>query len=414
MKLNILYITVDFPYPLNSGGSVSAYFRIRQMAKRGHNIFLFSSTTFPVQKESIDELKKYCKDIRIYQIGKGELIFNLLLFPVMPIRNIRRFSRKMKKDIAEILNSNKIDIVFFCHYQTASKLFDEYLKNIKCVMFIGDINYKNLLKVAKQSSFFSLKKLLFYTEAYKTKLIEEKVFNLPLIDEFWFASEDDIKDILSKFPILKNKIRFMPTGMELKYPFEDKLEEIQDFSNNDKVILLVGSMNNLSSEDSARWFASEMFPRIKSKVPEAKLCIVGKNSKNKLSDISSEGVIIVGEVPDLKPYLKRCDLYVVPLRIGAGIRIKLLDGLSAKRVVITTPMGIEAINDIIPDFHLIVAKDENEFVNKSIEVLKNPEKYNKIAENGFNFFKEFFSEEAVGNLVEKNLINLVSINLKGA
>lgn len=409
MSLNILCVTTDFPYPLRSGGDVALYYRIKELSKKGHHIYLFSTTRSTVKEESIQELKRYCNNVKIYEIGKSELLFNLFIFPLMPFRTIRRFSRKMQRDIKNFLNSNKIDIFLIEHSNMAVYFSKEHPKDIKSVLVFESLAHKSFFREAKHyPSFFSFKKLISYIESFKTRPFEYAIFKSNIFDEFWFYSTDDIQDVLTKFPKLKDKIKFIPVGVELKIDSEIKTEEIQGLASNDKMILTIGSMDNPSNEDATRWFAGKIFPKIKSKIPNAKFCVVGTNSKYKLKDISSENIIVIGEVPDLRPYLNRCDLYVVPQRGGAGIRVKLLDGLSAKKVVIATPIGVEAMENIEPGVHFLLARDEKEFADKAVEVLKDPEKFEKIAENGFNFIKTFFSTEVVGNIVEEYLLNLTN------
>jgi len=407
MKLKILYVNLDFSYPLKSGGNVALFYRISELSKKGHQIYLFLATRANVGETSINELKKYCKNVKVYKVGKLELILNLLVFPLMPIRTIRRFSRRMHKDIRDFLSSTKIDVFLVEPSNMAVYFREEYsdtVKSYKSVIVFQELVYKSLLREARYLP-FSLKKLIFYIESFKTKRFEYNVFKSNMFDEFWFYSTDDIHDV-KKFPKLKDKIRFIPVGVELKKDSEIRAKEVPGVAQNDKMILIIGSMDNPSNEDAVRWFAKKIFPEIKCRVLNAKFCIIGKNSKHKLRDIVSKDIIIIGEVPDIKPYLNRCDLYAVPQRGGAGVRVKLLDGLSAKKIVITTPIGVEAIKDIKPDIHFLLARNEEEFANKTVEVLEKPEKFEEIAENGFNFFKQLFSVEAAGNIVEEYLLNL--------
>jgi len=408
MRLNILFITLDFPYPLNAGGNVAIFYRIKELSKRGHNIFLFSASPSTINKETIKSLKKYCRYIKVYTPRKTEVLFNLFRFPLLPISGIRRYSKKMQRDINAFLISQKIDILFIEHSIMAIYLPKDHLKTIKSILVLHALGYKSLFRLAKELPIFSIKKLIYYIESLKMKRFEYNIFKLNKFDEFWFYSIDDINDILRKTrKSIKNKIKLIPIGTEPKIDFQVKQKIFPGVSLTDKVILTIGCMDSPINEDYVRWFVKDIFPKIKKNVPKAKFCIIGKNSKNKLKDIVSKDIIVVGEVSDLKPYLNRCDLYVVPVRTGAGLRVKLLDGFSARKIIITTPIGIEAIKDIKPNIHLLLAKNEEEFANKAIDVLKNPRKYNYIAENGFKFFKENFSVETVGAVIENNLISIV-------
>jgi len=409
MALRLLWVVPDFPWPLNSGNSVAVYNRIKELNKKGHQIYLFSNTRSPVKQESIDAMKEYCEDVKVYQLGASELMRNLFFSPSMPFRIARRFCREMKRDISNSVTSSKIDVILIEHSINVVYFPKEHSKIVKSVVLFQSLTYKSFFREAKHyPSFFSPKKFISYIESFKTKPFEDNIFKSKMFDEYWFYSSDDINDVVSMYPYLKDKIRFIPIGIEKREYSGSEPIPIRGLTPADKMILLIGSMNNPSNEDSARWFAQKIFPKIKSKVPNAKFCVVGTNSSYKLKDIASEDVLIMGEAPDLRPYLHRCDLYVVPQRGGAGVKTKFVDGLSAKKIIVVTPMGVEAIENIEPNVHFLLARDEEEFANKSVEVLKNPQKFMEIAENGFDYFMNNFSVEAVGNLSESYLLDLTN------
>lgn len=406
MKLNIGIVTKDCIYPLNAGGSVAVYYRIKELSKKGHNIYLFLATSLPIEENQIRELKKYCKEIKIYLVGKTNFLINLLKHPLFPYPLLKRFSKTLQNDIEAYISSNKINLLMI-EYSILGVYFPKKrFEGVKNILVLAALSYKSLFRLFKTASFFPLKKIILYIEAYKIRRFEYKILKAKNIHEFWFYSVDDINDVVEKLPDIKNKIKFIPIGVESKIDYQIKPNEIPGITPNTKMILNIGNMQSPINVDSAVWFARKIFPKVKCEIPNAKFCIIGKYSKQKLNNIASEDILLMGEVQNLIPYLSRCDLYVVPLRSGAGIRVKLLDGLSAKKIVLTTSIGVEAIEDIKPNIHFLLAKDEEEFANKSIDVLKNPEKYKEIAENGYNFFKENFSVEVVGNIVEKHLLRL--------
>ena len=409
MTLRIAWVAPDFPWPLNSGNSVAIFNRIKELSAKGHQIYLFSTTRCVVDDESIDVLKAHCKSVRTYRLGTQELIRNLLFSPLMPFRTARRFSREMKQDICTCLLSRQLDVLLIEHSAMAAYLPANHSAPVKTVILFQSLAHKSFLNEATYyPARFSYKRLASYVESLKTKFFENHIFKSNICDEYWFYSAADMSDVLAEYPHLEHQIRFIPIGVETREDLNSESPPIRNLSPIDKMILLVGSMNNPSNEDAARFFARRILPRIREKVPRAKFCVVGTNALRKLKDIASPHILIIGEVADLRPYLRRCDLYVVPQRGGGGVKTKLVDGLSAKRIVVATPAGVEAMADIKPDFHFLLAGDQEEFSEKSIQALNNPAKFAEIAENGLRYFKGRFSVEVAGEVAESYLLRLTS------
>lgn len=405
MNLNIVWITPDFPHPPTSG-VVGIYNRIKELSNRGHSIYLFAVSNIPVAKESISELRNYCKGIFTYKINTYETIYNLFTNPLIPLRTLKRFSKKVQKDINSFLRSNNINVLIIEHSVMGVYLPKYSHEPLKRVLMIHTIVHKAWLDSIKFLPFFSFKKLIFYIEAFKTKRLEHKIFNRDEFDEYWLNSKTEIQDIVINFPKIKKKTKYIPLGLEPKVDLEVRSYEGLDISPTTKMILNIGSMDNPSNEDAARWFGKEIFPRIKYEVPEAKFYIVGKSSSHKLKDIVSEDVIVVGEVKDLKPYLNRCDLYVIPQRSGGGVRTKFIDGLSARRIIVSTTIGVEGVEGAEQGKNFLLAQNEDEFVKMAIDVLKSPKKYKETAENGFNIFTTFHTLKVMGDRLEEYLMNL--------
>ncbi len=108
-----------------------------------------------------------------------------------------------------------------------------------------------------------------------------------------------------------------------------------------KTILFYGAMGRSANVDAAIWFIENVLPKIDNK--DVKFIILGSNPQKKLLKYKSENVIITGFVEDIFPYFESCMCMVVPLRDGAGIKVKVLEALSAGIPVLTNEIGIEGI-----------------------------------------------------------------------
>jgi glycosyltransferase involved in cell wall biosynthesis len=149
-------------------------------------------------------------------------------------------------------------------------------------------------------------------------------------------------------------------------------------------ILTMGTLHYPPNADGIRWFLTEVYPRILEAVPQATLTIVGRNPPEdffKLARRFSDTVEVTGHVPDLEPYLKRAAVFVVPVRSGGGMRVRILEGFARAMPTITTSVGLEGI-DAVPGADILVADNPDEFASHVVDVIRDPELQKSLAANG--------------------------------
>src|SRR5690606_17123238 len=109
-------------------------------------------------------------------------------------------------------------------------------------------------------------------------------------------------------------------------------------------ILFCGAMDYNPNIDALRWFFAEMHPAILQRVPNLKTLIVGKDPAPEVKAYSARpGVTVTGGVPDVRPYYKKAWLQIVPLRIGGGTRLKIVESLGVGTPVVSTTIGAQGL-----------------------------------------------------------------------
>ena len=152
-------------------------------------------------------------------------------------------------------------------------------------------------------------------------------------------------------------------------------------------ILFVGSLDWKPNEDSLLWFVDKVFPLIKKK-NDIKFVIVGQNPSRKIKSLNLiDGIEVKGFVDNLEEYYSDASVSIVPLQYGGGVKIKIIESLLMKVPLIATEVSIDGI-DCIDQKHLLIAKNEDEFVKAIMFFLKNKDKANEIVENGYEFAKK--------------------------
>jgi glycosyltransferase involved in cell wall biosynthesis len=127
-------------------------------------------------------------------------------------------------------------------------------------------------------------------------------------------------------------------------------------------LLFFGTLDYRPNVDAARWLVREIWPAICQSFPHAELAIVGARPTAAVRALSRRaGVVVHGDVPDVRPHLAVADIVVVPLRFGAGSRLKVLEALAAGRPVVSTPLGCEGLA-VRDGCHVLLAADAPGFV----------------------------------------------------
>ena len=134
-------------------------------------------------------------------------------------------------------------------------------------------------------------------------------------------------------------------------------------------IVFTGKMDYRPNIDAALWFGSQVFPIVQSGAPEATFQIVGQRPHPRLDALRSNNRIeITGEVPDVRPYLSEASVFVIPMRVGGGTRLKVLEAMAAGLPIVTTSLGIEGI-PVQNDRELLIADSPAAFAEAVLLLL---------------------------------------------
>jgi len=134
-------------------------------------------------------------------------------------------------------------------------------------------------------------------------------------------------------------------------------------------IAFSGVMDYPPNVDAAVYFANEIFPRIRREVAAAQFHVVGKDPNAEVRSLGRrKGVVVTGTVPDVKEYLRRVQVYVCPMRLGAGMKMKVLEAMAVSLPVVSTTRGAEGM-DFVAGREFIAADEPAEFAAGVIRLL---------------------------------------------
>jgi polysaccharide biosynthesis protein PslH len=134
-----------------------------------------------------------------------------------------------------------------------------------------------------------------------------------------------------------------------------------------------GTMDFRPNVDAALWFASEVWPLVREERAGARFYVVGRNPAPEVEALARlPGVTVTGPVPDPRPWVVGATVYVVPMRMGGGVRLKLLQAMAMERAIVSTPMGAEGVA-VEPGKHLLLARSPEAFARSVLALLSDPE-----------------------------------------
>jgi glycosyltransferase involved in cell wall biosynthesis len=164
----------------------------------------------------------------------------------------------------------------------------------------------------------------------------------------------------------------IPLGMDIP---ERPLDPLGDLPLS---LLFVGNFRHPPNTDAAMRLMSAIFPRVQAHFPALSLHIVGDQPTPQMRQMAKGNVVVTGRVPDVIPYLDRAALVVVPLRLGGGMRVKVLEALAAGKAVIASPLAVEGL-DLVDNEHVLLAKTDQQFGDAIVQLLAHPERRTSLA-----------------------------------
>ncbi len=179
------------------------------------------------------------------------------------------------------------------------------------------------------------------------------------------------------------------------------------------VLIFTGTLNHPPNAEGIAWFADDVWPTILAESPAAELLVVGREPPPAVRRLGSRpGIDVVGPVPDMRDWYGRATAAVVPLRSGGGSRLKIVEALACGRATVSTPMGAEGL-DLRDGSEILLAADAPSFAAATLRVLAEPELRKSLATEGRRAAEERFDWRALGDRLERVLVETLDEAARG-
>lgn len=375
-------LTPYLPYPLLTGGQTRSYNLIKRLSSLGHKITLFCLIKEELDKKYVPELQNFCEEVQVFKRPeKPWTVQNILRtgFSLYPFLVVRNWASGEKSAIELILKRKKFNLI---HAETFYVMPHIPETEIPILLVEQTIEYLVYKHYVDEFPFLSLKPLL-YIDVAKLKFWEIK---------FWqkatrvaAMSEDDQSSM--KHLVANLKVDIVPNGVDSEF-FAKKVKE----RSKDPVILYLGNFTWLQNREAVEVLVSKIWPTVASKIPNAKLWIIGKDAKKFFPNLNKG--IRVEEVLDVREVYQQASLLVAPIYGGGGTRYKNLESFASGLPVITTSIGIGG-TDAKDGVNVIVRDKPEDIADAIIELIKNKKLYNKLSENAKKLVREKYDWDPI-------------------
>ncbi len=187
-----------------------------------------------------------------------------------------------------------------------------------------------------------------------------------------------------------------------------------DLPRNPGQILFLGSLDWRPNQDAVRLLLEQVFPAVRAQEPSAQLCLVGRNPPKWLGRQieDCEGISLHADVADVRPYLGRCGMLAVPLRIGGGSRLKILEALACGTPVVSTRIGAEGLH-LEPGKHLMVVDRVEDMASALVRCIRDSETARALAERGRERVLERYDWDTLADKLEEVWIRSQRSEVRG-
>lgn len=377
-------LTPYAPYPPRFGGAVRVYHLVRMLA-REHQVHLLCFAS-PEERAAVGPLRDICADVETVDHPPGarrKRLYQLRSVVVRPYSYYTSYSPVMAATLARLLAQRRFDLVQLEFGDMAP--YYEVPATIPRVLDEHNVEYQLLERSSRQGR-SALRRL--YNRLQAWKLRHAELAACRRADAILTTSEVDRAALAPDVPEVP--IRVIPNGVDSSFFTPDGGPE------DPRSVLFTGAIDYYPNTDGVLSFAAEVWPRIRAVAPEAMFTVVGKDPPPRVRALARDGIVVTGTVPDVRPWMRRAAVFVVPLRVGSGTRLKILEALATGRAVVSTSLGCEGL-DVTPGDDILVADTPQAFADAVVRCLRDPGLRERLGARGRALVERRYRWEAIGN-----------------
>jgi glycosyltransferase involved in cell wall biosynthesis len=392
--MRILVLSTWFPYPLSQGSKIRAYHLIKGLARQ-HDLALLSFQDTRLEPGWLDHMRYLCGRVEV--TGQDPFAHDRFrkfwgwLSP-LPSAVLASHSPAMERQVKRLVAEWHPQCIFALTFVTAP-----YALIAQDVVRIVDVDnvmtpmlheeYRRTKKPVKQlRNWLAFRKF----RHYENWLYRQ--FNLCLV-----TNERDRQIVIDLAHLQTSQVGVVSNGVDIS------LDHAPSGNHRPNTIIFNGALTYAANYDAMDYFLREIFPLIVAEIPDAQLVITGSTQGVPITRLPiDDHVIFTGYLDDVRPTVSSSCVCVVPLRIGGGTRLKVLEAMALGTPVVSTSKGVEGLNAEAGK-HLLVADRPEDFAAQTVRIMRDPVLKSALTAQASQLVKEQYDWDNVG----QHLCNLV-------
>lgn len=380
----ILLLTQRVPYPPDRGDRIRAFHVLQFLAQRSR-VYLGALSDEPVPAASREVLASLCERTCLVPLPRS-------------LRNLRAIgslaggrsategffrSPRLHRAVSDWAQEMPFDSVLAFCSSMGPYAASLVRRNVPLVVDLVDVDSQKWLDYAAAAK--GWRRWLYRLEGRRVRALEQRL--LHQARAALLVTEAEVGLFQAALP--NQKTFAVPNGVDLDY-FRPGNEP--DEAENECVF--TGVLNYPPNVDGLQWFCGEVWPLVRQRFPESRFRIVGRDPTLAVHRLGRlPGVAVVGEVPDVRPFLARAAVAVAPLRIARGIQNKVLEAMAMARPVIASPAALEGLEPA-PGEAACRATTPSEWCARACELFGSPENRRRVGARARQFVEQHHSWEA--------------------
>lgn len=397
--MKILWIKAGGLVPLDTGGKIRSYHILKELARKHHVTFFTFYAAHPEDAHpDLDRIfaRVVSVPLDIPKPGSAADYMNYArrLFSRFPYAMAKFYHPAVTKKLREVLRQEKYDVIVADFLVAAGVVpWDSSCPKLLFTHNVEAMIWQRHCEVARNP----LWKLVCWREYRAMESCERRY--LKLADRVLTVSEVD-RNVFAGF-VNPNKIEVIPTGVDVDY---FRPEPAATDANS---LVFTGSMDWLPNEDAIFWFMETILPAIRQELPDITVEIVGRRPSGTLKARAAreKGVVVTGQVEDIRPYVRHAAVYVVPLRVGGGTRLKIFEAMAMGKAVVSTTIGAEGL-PVTHGQNIVLADEPEDFARQVVRLLRAPPERSALGQAARQLVESKYSWSAVAARFEEVLASV--------
>ena len=395
--MRILRICQDVPYPLKDGASAEPFHLTRYLAQAGHEITLAGLEREPADTSP---LELWCELHKVAFSGRNTLSAMARgVLERFPINYVKYRDARLLATCLELLRRRPYDVVIVDLSAMGWHAL-QIKKHYKIPVITRWHNVDTLIWDRWASNQTNpVKRAL---GRYQARLVRRFERQLAFASDLCLTMGAKDRDLLRELAPRAN-VELLPLGVDIDYYTPVSVEQ-----ETASLLYLASGYKWHPNFDAAKWLYDEIMPRIWRRIPGAKLYITGKDLTSEMKTWNASGrVVFTGFVPDDRALIAKASVLVVPMRLGGGIKLKVLTAFSAGKAVVSTQAGAEGIQGLTDGEELLIRDAPDKFADAVLDVLTDELLRKRLERNGRDFVHKQYAWSVLARRWEQVLTAVV-------